>query len=262
MNSTYLSFIIVITLGVILILYVFSRKRKKVVLPDTLNLENIKEILASKIEFYQQLNAANQDVFANRVQYFLQTTKISPEKGASITIEDKVLVAASGTIPLFHYQNWSYENLDEVLVYPDYFNEKYNTLADDNRNVAGMVGSGAMRHKMILSLPALRSGFAKGAQSNTAIHEFVHLIDMADGAVDGVPEYLIPKNLIYPWLHEMSTTIREIHQGKSDIRAYAAKNEAEFFAVLSEYFFEKPKMLEHEHPELYAILNQVYSVKK
>jgi len=121
-----------------------------------------------------------------------------------------------------------------------------------------MVGDGAMHRKMILSLPALLEGYSRYATSNTAIHEFVHLIDKADGAIDGVPEYLIPKELVQPWLQEMHETIQEIHKNKSDIRDYAATNEAEFLAVVSEYFFQKPKMLQEDHPELFSLLNEIY----
>lgn len=55
----------------------------------------------------------------------------------------------------------------------------------------GMVGNRAMNRMMILSLPQLRSGFAVNATGNTALHEFVHLIDMSDGAADGIPEELL-----------------------------------------------------------------------
>ncbi|WP_225554302.1 M90 family metallopeptidase [Sphingobacterium bovistauri] len=220
----------------------------------------IEDVLENKVSFYTRLDLADKEIFRERVIYFLQTTKISPEKGAVVTDEDKVLIAASATIPLFHFHHWAYENLDEVLIYPDFFDEKFGTVSE-NRNVAGMVGTGFLNHKMILSLPALRTGFMRYLEGNTAIHEFVHLIDKADGEIDGVPEYLIPKELINPWLHEMDRTIKQIREGKSDIREYAATNDAEFLAVVSEYFFKKPKQLQEDHPKLYSMLNEIYTRK-
>ncbi len=142
-------------------------------------------------------------------------------------------------------------------MYPDYFDERFST-ASEVRNVAGMVGSGALSSKMILSQQALRNGFLNFSADNTAIHEFVHLIDKADGEVDGIPEYLIPKSLIEPWIKEMHKTIREIRTGESDIREYAGTNEAEFFAVVSEYFFKKPSLLKEDHPKLYRMLDHIY----
>ncbi len=257
---------VVITLGLfifggLLIWFVWKRVgNKKIVNKALPSATEIELVLRGRVSFFQHLNAQQQETFVKRLIYFLQTTKISAEKGAEITDEHLILVAASATIPLFHFEHWSYENLDEVLIYPEMFNEKYNT-EDKARNILGMVGDGAMHRKMILSLPALEAGFAKNASSNTAIHEFVHLIDKADGEVDGIPEYLIPKELVAPWLEEMHETISLIRRDKSDIRDYAATNQAEFLAVLSEYFFQKPKLLQEDHPELYELLNEIYSPK-
>ncbi|MDR2282806.1 MAG: zinc-dependent peptidase [Sphingobacterium sp.] len=247
--------------GGILIFYAFKRvngKQKNVYteLPDAF----IEKVLLDKVRFYIKLSDAERSVFKERVRYFLRKVKISGEKGAVVTDSDKVLIAASATIPLLHFETWAYENLEEVIVYPDYFDERFDTQAE-SKNVAGMVGSGAMNRKMVLSLPALRGGFDKYVDGNTAVHEFVHLIDKADGVVDGVPEYLIPKELIEPWMKEMNRTIREIREGDSEIRTYAGTNEAEFLAVLSEYFFKKPKKLQDEHPELFALLDKIYNRK-
>ncbi|KGE14223.1 zinc-dependent peptidase [Sphingobacterium deserti] len=246
--------------GMLLIWYVFkyvgNKKYRRSQLPQE---ASVRSVLQRSVAFFQRLQKAAQDEFIERVQYFLATTKISPEKGAAITDTDRVLVAASATIPLFHFSRWSYENLDEVLIYPGTFNEKYDIEAQD-RTVLGMVGEGVMNRKMILSLDSLRAGFKDHpSEGNTAIHEFVHLIDKADGEIDGVPSYLISRDLVQPWLREMHKTINAIRHDRSDIRDYAATNEAEFLAVVSEYFFQKPKQLEEDHPELFALLNEMYN---
>jgi len=248
--------------GALLIAYVIRNLGRKRTIPENENIPVtlVKDVLQDKVAFYRQLNAKEQDEFCERVEYFLATTRVSSEKGVEITEGDKILVAASATIPLFHFSNWAYENLDEVLIYPDAFDDRFDT-DNANRNILGMVGDGALNRKMILSLEALRSGFAIGSTSNTAIHEFVHLIDKADDEVDGVPEYLIPKSLVGPWLKEMNKTIRQIRRDESDIRDYAATNEAEFLAVLSEYFFQKPKLLKEQHPEIFKILSETYERK-
>src|SRR5690606_24156695 len=137
------------------------------------------------------------------------------------------------------------------------FDERFST-ASEQRNVAGMVGSGALSSKMILSQQALRNGFLNMSADNTAIHEFVHLIDKADGEVDGIPEYLIPKSLIEPWIKEMHKTIREIRTGESDIREYAGTNEAEFFEIESEYFYKKTSLLKENQLKLYRMLDNIY----
>src|SRR5690606_11778429 len=140
--------LLVFICGVIMILYVYKYVgNKKVTRKNVPSLDEISQILGQQVPFFQALCDDAQQRFTERVQYFLMTTKISAEKGAEVTESDKILVAASATIPLFHFDQWSYENLDEVLIYPGTFNEKYNVDATD-RNILGMVGDGAMHRKM------------------------------------------------------------------------------------------------------------------
>jgi Mlc titration factor MtfA (ptsG expression regulator) len=125
-----------------------------------------------------------------------------------------------------------------------------------------MVGSGYMNGQMLLSREALIKGFSHASgQENTAIHEFVHLLDKSDGATDGIPENLMAHQYTIPWLKMMHQEIHRIEVGKSDINPYAMTNEAEFLAVVSEYFFEKPDQFQHMHPELYQLLCGIFQQK-
>ena len=109
---------------------------------------------------------------------------------------------------------------------------------------------------MILSKKAIRLAFNnKTDKHNTPIHEFVHLLDKMDGETNGVPESFIGKEFIAPWLELMYKEMEAINNDKSDIRAYAGTSEAEFFAITSEYFFERPKLFKQKHPELYKMLS-------
>jgi Mlc titration factor MtfA (ptsG expression regulator) len=173
-----------------------------------------------------------------------------------------VLVAAGAIIPIFAFPNWRYNNISEVLLYKGTFNKEYNT-DGAGRDVLGMVGDGAMRREMILSQPSLRASFRNHKDGhNTAIHEFAHLIDKADGETDGVPEYLLAQPFILPWVTRMHETIKQMRSSNhSDINIYGATNDAEFFAVVSEYFFERPTELKAHHPELYGMLEEMFSPK-
>jgi Mlc titration factor MtfA (ptsG expression regulator) len=146
-----------------------------------------------------------------------------------------------------------------VILYPDTFDSEFQ-FEGENRNILGMVGSGYMNGQMILSRAALTKGFSKSAgKENTAIHEFVHLLDKSDGATDGVPENLFAHEYVMPWLKMIHQEIHKIEAGRSDINPYAITNEAEFLAVVSEYFFQKPTELKHKHPELYEMLSTMFS---
>ena len=122
-----------------------------------------------------------------------------------------------------------------------------------------MVGTGPMAGKMALSRAALYQGFDNARdKQNVGIHEFVHLVDMADGECDGYPAALKEQAFAIPWFELVSKKIEEIYRKQSNIRDYGATNRAEFFSVASEYFFERPKMLEKKHPELYRLLSELY----
>ncbi len=140
------------------------------------------------------------------------------------------------------------------------FNEQFDQRSkEEERRIMGMVGSGAMNYTMILSKPSLYEGFSdKSDKENTGIHEFVHLVDKTDGVVDGVPELLLDKSEVSPWLHLMHTYIAAIKKDETDINPYGATNEAEFLAVASEYFFERPLLFEQKHPELYVLMEKIF----
>jgi Mlc titration factor MtfA (ptsG expression regulator) len=126
--------------------------------------------------------------------------------------------------------------------------------------ITGMMGSGRnMEGVMILSKKSLHQGFKNPSDKhNVGIHEFTHILDKQDGAVDGVPGNLNDKQYAEPWLKLMHREMQKIRKGKSDIDPYAGTSEEEFLAVASEYFFERPKLFKKKHPQLYKTLKKVY----
>jgi len=121
--------------------------------------------------------------------------------------------------------------------------------------IAGMVGTGPMAGKMALSRPHLHYGFENDRdKSNVGIHEFVHMIDMADGRCDGLHQL----ECAATWFGFVENKIGQIDKGNSNINDYGATNRQEFFAVASEYFFERPAMLKRKHPKLFESLTKFY----
>lgn len=254
---------ICITVAILLLLsllLIYKSKRKTVPKNDD-DLQKYTDILEQEVSFYQELKEEDKPRFVNELSAFLQRTNIEGV-GTSIDDLDRVLVAASAIIPIFSFQGWRYPNLTNVILYPDTFNEEFH-YEGKKRNTLGMVGTGYMNGQMILSKPALRHGFLYGGdKSNTGIHEFVHLIDKSDGSTDGIPEGLLGKSYIRPWVQLMHEEMKKIAKGTSNIDGYALTNEAEFFAVVSEYFFEKPEELQKHHPKLYDMLNKMFNPKE
>lgn len=245
--------ITVLVAGWFLWRYLQDKKEKDVLpLPDS-----YPQLLQKHVSYYKSLPDEKKKLFEDRVSYFLSHVTI---EGVDTPVDDldKVLVASSAIIPIFGFADWYYP-LTDVLLYQDRFNADYQTTGDD-RNILGMVGEGgALQSTMVLSKPALHEGFAnETSKGNTGIHEFVHLLDKADGATDGLPENLLEKDHVKPWLQLIHRSIQEIKANHSDINPYGVTNEAEFFAVVSEYFFKRPDLLQEKHPQLFARLEEIF----
>ena len=214
-------------------------------------------ILIRELSFYHSLSEEEKNRFEYKVQEFLLNCRITGIE-TRVDTTDRILVASSAVIPIFAFPDWKYSNIHEVLLYPTMFNEKFDTEGPD-RAILGMVGSGYMEGKMILSQQALKHGFKNESdKTNTAIHEFVHLIDKTDGSIDGIPTLLLEKQYSIPWIDLINKKIDEIYEGESDINPYGGTNRSEFFSVVSEYFFERPKLLKKNHPDLYHLLERVF----
>jgi len=214
--------------------------------------------LTKTVTFYRVLSAEDKKLFEQRVQLFWQTTAIEGGVEVEITDEDRLLVATSAIIPVWAFRGWHYVNLQAVFLLPGLFNNDFECGRADSY-ISGMVGTGPMSGKMALSKPHLHLGFNNDKdRHNVGIHEFVHLVDMEDGACDGFPERLKEFSYSIHWLDFIGHKISEIERSESNIRDYGATNEAEFFAVASEYFFEDPKLLKTKHPELFRALEDIY----
>lgn len=216
------------------------------------------EFLQQHVDFYRNLSQTDQLSFEKRCLLFLETTAVESSQDVKVDDNDRLLVAASAIIPVWGFPGWHYFNIKSVILLPARFNEHYQYGLPDSR-ISGMVGTGVMSGKMVLSKPDLHQGFRNSRdKQNVGIHEFVHLIDMSDGQCDGFPERISEFQFSTPWFDFVQHKITEVEEGKSNINDYSATNQAEFFAVSSEYFFERPKMLKRKHPKLYEYLSEFY----
>ncbi len=253
--TTYWTFILA---SVLLVIFVFwairvnNRKRKHPTFSS-----GWRTILEDKVSFYQALSTSDKTRFEREILYFINHTTIT---GVEMEIDDtdRLLVAASAVIPLFGFPELRYRNISEVLLYKGTFNADNQTEGEE-RNILGKVGSGDMNRLMILSLPALRQGFEnEKSKNNVGIHEFVHLIDKADGMTDGIPENLMQKQYVLPWLQLVNQEIDKIKENESDINPYGATSKVEFLSVASEYFFNRPDLFAEKHPDLYTLMTKMY----
>lgn len=219
--------------------------------------EDGRAFLSQNVSFYSALSNEDKQQFEKRIGLFLQTTNITGHD-VEVTEHDEILVASAAIILVWKFPNWHYVNLHTVALVSGSFNENSEFKQADS-NIQGLVGTGAMKGQMILSKPALHYGFSNERdKKNVALHEFSHLLDLVDGGCDGFPERLSEHSYAIPWLELVRKEISNIHNKESNIRAYGGTNQMEFFAVSTEYFFERPDMLCRKHPEVYEALKSFY----
>lgn len=214
-------------------------------------------LLASHVAYYGTLDESEKERFRQLVKIFLDETRIT---GIRTDVDDlcRLLVAASAVIPIFGFPDWEYARLGEVLIYPGSFDSDYRSDGGDDQGILGMVGTGYLSGVMILSKPDLIGGFANPTDKrNVGIHEFAHLVDRADGSIDGLPPG-VPPEVVQPWIEWLGRELDNRPEGSSHINKYAYTNEAEYFAVLTEYFFESPEVLERKNPRLYEMLRKMF----
>lgn len=216
-------------------------------------------ILQERVENYRVLPQPMQVRFRALMQVFLAEKKI---EGAGVEMTDllRVLCGAGAVIPILGFEDWEYGRLEVVVIRPEPFEAHFTPDPDEPFYASGLVGdrnifSGAL----ILSRSDLLRDFRRHHdRTNVAIHEFAHLIDQAGGVIDGIPPTLPPERraawetLVHDYLNNPDDW------RNADIPEYAFTNEAEFFAVCSEYFFSSPTQLLRQHPALYDLLRAAY----
>jgi MtfA peptidase len=214
------------------------------------------QVLQSHVAFFRALSDAEKERFRQLVKVFLDEVRITAIR-TDVDDTVRVLIAASAVIPIFGFHDWEYHRLGEVLVYPEAFGEKYQTTGQADENVLGMVGLKHLSGVMILSKPSLLAGFDNSSShDNVGVHEFAHLVENEE-ADHGLPPE-VPWQAVKQWVQYVARELSHPEQNRSFISAYAYTNEHEFFAVLAEYFFKSPEVLQNKDPQLYAMLRAMY----
>ena len=216
--------------------------------------------LKDHMPFYNKLSADDKKTFEDRLGIFLADITIT-EIGAEIPDKSTCFyVACSAVIAYWGLPYWNYGELREVLVYPSNFD------IDNKLNSFGIVEGkvyhgGLMNNTMILSLPALETGFQiDNDKKNVGVHEFAHLLDKSDGSIDGVSSYMGESDREL-WTKLMEKEVESIKKGESTIPDYGATNNAEFLAVVVTYYKECPKLLKVKHRQLYELMERFFSHK-
>ena len=199
------------------------------------------------------------------IQVFVAEKAFIGCQGQAITDEVRVTIAAQACLLLLgHAQPDCYPRLAQILVYPDTFVTRReqalgNGLVHEQR--LSMSGESWSQGQVILSWADVLSGAADPADGhNVVLHEFAHQIDQDTGIADGRPWRPTPA-LRQRWAAVMDAAFERLRQEPSTvIDAYGATQPAEFFAVVTELFFERPQALAAEAPDVYGELRELFGV--
>ncbi len=213
--------------------------------------------LEQHVPFYPDLTGEVRERFLRYLRAFVWDKHFFGAGGLEITDEHRVVIAGAAVRLVLNLDLSFYDKLTEIIVYPDDYRHP------DSDDV--VLGEAQHWGTVVLSWSAVLHGMADRKDGHdTALHEFAHVLDVADGAFDGTPE-LHRFGDYRTWARVMSDAFLKLQDDvprrKTVLREYGATNEAEFFAVASETFFEKPRQLRQNAPELYDELCRFYRVE-
>jgi hypothetical protein len=199
------------------------------------------------------------------MQVFLAEKRFEGCNGVEVTDEMRVLVAAMACLLILHIDVDYFPRMRSVLIYPEAF-----VVPHKQRNPGGIVsefmdvrvGESWSVGTVILCWPEVARDLNISRGRNVVFHEFAHQIDQANGAADGWPA-AVDADLAELWGEVMrraydALTAAVDHGLPTLIDAYGAKSPAEFFAVVTEYFFAQPAALREQHPDLYEVFARFY----
>jgi hypothetical protein len=227
------------------------------------------EIMCANVTHYRVLDDTERVRLRNTVKIFIAEKHWEGCGGLTLTDEIRVTIAAQACLLLLGLPHDYYRDVESILVYP-------STVVTPERQLGvfeiitapidtavPILGQAIAHGPVILVWDAVLHGARHPEQGhNVVYHEFAHKLDMFDGAADGTPP-LFDHDQLAEWMTICSREFLRLRhlakQGhKTFLDAYGATNEAEFFAVATEEFFDRPLALQEHAPDLYRVLRTYY----
>lgn len=225
-----------------------------------------RSIIERCFPLFARLSADDQTELLGHIQVFVAEKKFEGCGGLEITDEIRLTIAAQACLLLLHREPHYYPRLVSILVYPHPYVAKGTERLPGgivSEGPSGRLGESWVEDIVVLAWDAVRSGASDaGDGHNVVLHEFAHQLDQEDGTSNGAP-ILEHRSQYVAWARTLGAEFEALRQaaergGRTDIDAYGATNPAEFFAVVTEAFFERPASLRKKHPELYDELRLFY----
>ncbi|MBD2627911.1 M90 family metallopeptidase [Trichormus variabilis] len=225
-------------------------------------------IIENNLPIYLYLSADERRRLQGHIQVFLTQKQFIGCRGLQVTEEMKIIIAAVACLLLLNERGQYFPRLRSILVYPSAYIVKETAAIGDyvveERRVARL-GESWTKDQLILSWKQVKQDTINWQDGrNVVLHEFAHQLDQEDGKAEGVP--ILQRNSDYQtWAKVMTEAYQQLGndvlQGVNTVMdSYGATNPAEFFAVATETFFEKPHQLLSYHPAVYQQLQSYYQL--
>ncbi len=228
--------------------------------------ERLRGFLLERYDHYERMDAAWRARFEDDVRLFLAETRITGI-GVEATEELRLLVAASAVSLSVGWPDYEWDQLTEVLLYPDDFDRDYAFGGHERSGETHAWGT------VILSAPSLHESFQVPDDAyHVGIHEFAHLLDVDQTHFDGIPVGLSGERA-REWVAVAAKEMVRLRavarpraggrrgrldRERSAFDEYGADDAVEFLGVAVEAFFEIPQLVRRQHSEVYAILSEYF----
>ncbi len=218
-------------------------------------------ILRTRYAHWSTLDDAELERMRMLTARFIVDNDWEAAKGMEVTTEVQVLVAAQAAMLLLGLEIDEYYDVTSIIMH-----KSTVRLRGTHRGAAGtmrdgvqhLAGQATPKGPVVLWWSAVERGAARPENGqNVVYHEFAHRLDMLDGLTDGTPP-LGSDAAAARWAVVCTPAYERVQAGESVLRGYAATNIAEFFAVATEAFFNRPVDLAEHEPDLYDVLRSFY----
>ena len=242
----------------------WSRKRRRQSLlanawPETWALH-----LNRNVRLTWNLTDSQRHGLQNRIKIFVAEKHWEGCEGLVVTEEMKVTVAANACLMLLGVEDFYFDNVNTILMYPQVFSRRQDA-GHSTGGVEHRSGEAWQGGPIVLSWrDVLHGGRNEDDGRNVTIHEFAHALDGLDGEMGGNIAFDSDEDAAQ-WARVVDSEYAHLVDAAQTHRQtlldhYGATNQAEFFAVATETFFEWPVELEHEHAQLFSLLQKYYRI--
>ena len=266
MTAVWITGAVVGLLVALLIVRARLRGRRRAALLAKPLTEEQEAVIEKNVPLYRRLPGELKEQLQGLVQVFLDEKRFEGCGGLEMTDEIRLTVAAQACMLLLNRRTRYFRKLKTILVYPQTYVARQVAPVGGGAYIEGhsaRLGESWRSGPVVLAWNSVTGGTSIVTDGqNVVLHEFAHQLDQEDGVADGAP-ILERRSRYAAWARVLSEEY-EVLRGKrrrrrrSVLSKYGATNPAEFFAVATESFFEKPRQMKKRHPDLYEELRLYY----